>query len=65
MSKTKPIDFAECEQCGSNDCVIKTDSTETGMYYDGDVITCLECGQKGQFNCDSETNGYISWIYED
>ncbi len=65
MSEAKPIEFGECEQCGGHDLVIETDSKETEMYYDGDLITCLECGQKGQFSCDSETEGYISWIYED
>jgi len=61
---TKTLEIGECEQCGGHDLVIETSSTETGKYYDGDAITCLECGQYGQFSCDSETDGYVSWIYE-
>lgn len=64
MSKAKPINDVECEQCGGSEIVIKTDSTETGAYYDGDAITCLECGLHGQFNCDGEIEPYFSWNYD-
>ncbi len=53
-------DFDECPICGG-DAEILTLSNDTSEYYDGDKVRCCECGHTGQFDCDRETDGSISW----
>jgi len=57
------VDFGECIECG-DDAEILTDCQDKGFFYDGDEARCCNCGLPGQFNCDSETPGYISWHEE-
>jgi hypothetical protein len=54
------VDFAECPNCG-DDAEILTDSDVDGEFYDGDEARCCQCGAIGQFSCDGEDTGYISW----
>jgi len=56
-----PIGFAECDECGDDAVWILTDCDDVGYFFDGDDAQCYECGNKGQFSCDAETPGYISW----
>lgn len=61
--KSVKVDFAECVKCGSDDVEISTKCDEDGYFFDGDEAQCRECGLVGQFNCDTETPGYVSWEY--
>jgi hypothetical protein len=54
------VDFAECPNCG-DDAEILTDCNVDGEFYDGDEARCCQCGAIGQFSCDGEDTGYISW----
>ena len=54
------VGFDECINCG-NSAQIQTDSKEAGFFFDGDSVRCVECRMTGNFSCDTENEGWISW----
>ncbi len=57
----KEFDFTDCPACGCNPVEIETSLTLENCFWDGDVVTCPECGHKGVFSCDGESEGYVDW----
>lgn len=46
------VDFIECDSCGSSSCTIATNSIEKDVYFYGDKVECLVCGNKGLIECE-------------
>ncbi len=61
----KEIDFTDCPVCGCNPVEIDTLEARDGYFWDGDIVTCPECGHKGNFNCDGVSEGYVEWDEEE
>ena len=54
----------DCPDCGTDDLSIETTSTTQGAFYDGDEVTCKECGLTGSFSVSDNESGYINWNFE-
>lgn len=50
----KPVEWAECESCGSSD--IEAHTTADKWYcYDGDPLRCVDCGATSNVHADGES----------
>ncbi|MGR5062003.1 hypothetical protein [Photobacterium sp. DNB22_13_2] len=61
MSKTMRLSWLNCAKCDSNKIEVTTEQGNDEWIYDGDKLTCLDCGATGEL----ETDGGITWFEAD
>jgi len=63
MKKWKPIGWENCDLCG-DDVEVFTTCTVPNQAFDGDIVRCVMCGQKGWVSIDEEADAWVNWESE-
>lgn len=59
----REIDWTECRECGCELYAIT--KAPDGLFFDGDIVRCVECGRVGSLSLDSETPASVMWASDD
>lgn len=57
----KELTWACCDNCGSDNVTVETQEPHPDWVFDGDTLTCEDCGEKGWASCDCEEGAYAYW----
>jgi|AntDeeMinimDraft_6_1070357.scaffolds.fasta_scaffold00887_14 uncharacterized Zn finger protein len=63
MESWKKLSWAECDNCGSSDVEVYSESTKEDWVYDSDTARCNECGCMGATSVGEEDDAFIRWNY--
>lgn len=53
-----------CPACESEALDVATENGNSDRLFVGDVVTCSECGKKGEIDCDDDF-AFATWPWED